>query len=135
MDTKNTGCALELEFAVECIRRGAIVSQPIGDNAPYDFIVDFGMKIYKVQIKSTSSNITNTCRNVPQVNGPSSVAVKYNEKEIDIIATKNNGVWFLFSDPHLLPTRIRINLEGSSKQKYMYVREAWHIIFGETEKK
>ncbi|MEO8433815.1 MAG: hypothetical protein ABI596_02890 [Pyrinomonadaceae bacterium] len=30
---------LELEFAAECVRRGAIVSQPFGDNAHYDFLI------------------------------------------------------------------------------------------------
>lgn len=41
MRTKDLGAAHEIEFALECIERGAIVSQPFGDNASYDLILDF----------------------------------------------------------------------------------------------
>ena len=51
---KIVGTILELEFAAECIRRGAIVSQPFGDNAHYDFLIDNHQRIYRVQVKAAS---------------------------------------------------------------------------------
>lgn len=42
---------VEAIFQVEAMKQGWIVSQPFGDNAPYDFIVDTGDRLLKVQCK------------------------------------------------------------------------------------
>jgi len=41
-----------LPFAAECIRRGAIVSEPLGDDARYDMIVDSGGRLLRANVKS-----------------------------------------------------------------------------------
>lgn len=52
MNTKQVGQIVESKFVFECSKRGLTVSQPLCDNAPYDFILEFGGKLYKVQCKS-----------------------------------------------------------------------------------
>jgi hypothetical protein len=41
-----------LAFALECVKRGAIVSEPFGDDAPYDLIVHVKAKLFKVNVKT-----------------------------------------------------------------------------------
>ena len=55
-NAKAIGCAGETLFAFRAMEEGLIVSQPMGDNSPYDFLVDNGDDILKVQIKSSASN-------------------------------------------------------------------------------
>jgi hypothetical protein len=115
---KGTGYILELEFAVECMKRGANVSQPIGDNAHYDLLVDNGAQVLKVQVKSASVDKKNsekywinTQRKLPTMSsskGPSSKAVAYAEGEIDLIVSKADGVWLIFDNCHLMPSSITV---------------------------
>lgn len=51
-NTKDIGILSELKVITELVEMGFIVSQPYGDNAPYDFIVDTGDKMLKVQVKT-----------------------------------------------------------------------------------
>lgn len=52
MNTKEQGQITESRFVFECSKLGLGVSRPIGDTAPYDFIVDYNGSLYKVQCKS-----------------------------------------------------------------------------------
>lgn len=53
---KQTGVTGELLFAYRAMEEGLTVAQPLGDNSPYDFLVDNGEDILKVQIKSSEWN-------------------------------------------------------------------------------
>tara|TARA_R110000824_G_scaffold16347_3_gene67876 strand:- start:238 stop:729 length:492 start_codon:yes stop_codon:yes gene_type:complete len=55
-NAKAIGCMGETLFAFRAMQEGLIVSQPMGDNSPYDFLVDNGDDILKVQIKSSGWN-------------------------------------------------------------------------------
>lgn len=50
--SKKQGELVELKFYQEAYERGYIVSKPFGDNTKYDFIVDSGKKLSRVQVKS-----------------------------------------------------------------------------------
>ena len=52
MNTKQIGIITETKFVFECSKLGLTVSQPIGDNAPYDFIVDFNGILKRIQCKN-----------------------------------------------------------------------------------
>lgn len=54
MNTKEFGQITESKFVFECSKLGIKVSRPIGDTAPYDFIIDIDNKLFKVQCKSMS---------------------------------------------------------------------------------
>jgi hypothetical protein len=136
---KTTGTILELEFAAECIRRGAIVSQPFGDNSHYDFLVDSGAKIYRVQVKAASLRVdqksysVNLTRKLPKMrpadSGGSSRSVPYEEGVLDCIVTRARGVWFFFDNAHLLPANADVYPEANeSVYKGNRGREQWNLI-------
>ena len=52
---KNQGELTELRFQLIATEMGLIVSKPFGDNQPYDFIVDNGNDLLKIQVKSTNT--------------------------------------------------------------------------------
>jgi hypothetical protein len=136
---KITGTALELEFAAECIRRGAVVSQPFGDNAHYDFLVDTGKQIYRVQVKSASpkpdgrSYTVNLTRKLPKMRpgdpGGSSRSVPYEEGSLDCIVTRAKGVWYFFENPHLLTANESVHPDATvNAYKGNRGREKWELI-------
>jgi hypothetical protein len=54
------GRLAELEFEKECLKRGVLIAKPVIDNQPgWDYIVDFGNGLSKVQVKKIGRN-TNT---------------------------------------------------------------------------
>jgi hypothetical protein len=123
---KDSGYILEMEFALECMRRGAQVSQPIGDNAHYDLIVEVANTLYKVQIKSASIDKEdqnkywiNTTRKVPQVSGASSKSIPYTKEEIDIIVGFAKDKWYFFSDVENMPSMATV-YPSSSKDSYKW---------------
>ncbi len=52
MNTKNIGLISESKFVLEAVKLGFNVLAPIGDNCPYDFIVEFKKKFYRIQCKT-----------------------------------------------------------------------------------
>ena len=48
------GSMAEFKFGAEASKRGWVVSTPLNDVAPYDFILDNGHSLFKIQVKSTS---------------------------------------------------------------------------------
>jgi hypothetical protein len=136
---KIIGTVLELEFAAECIRRGAVVSQPFGDNAHYDFLIDNGRKIYRVQVKTASvkadgkSYSVNLTRKLPKMRpsapGGSSRSVPYEAGALDCIVTRAKGSWFFFDRPHVLTGNEGIYPEAEiHRYKGNRGRERWDLI-------
>ena len=55
------GKLAELEFEKECLKRNLIISKPVIDNQPgWDYIVDFGNGLVKVQVKKIGRNVNNS---------------------------------------------------------------------------
>jgi hypothetical protein len=88
LSAKKKGEYAELCFAAASSLRGLIVSFPGGDSAKYDFVIDNGKKLYKVQVKSTSriatKNIKDPSYNFVAGSGHSSKKA-YLEKDIDFV--------------------------------------------------
>jgi hypothetical protein len=54
------GRLAELEFEKECLKRNLTIAKPIIDNqVGWDYIVDFGQGLVKVQVKKIGRNINN----------------------------------------------------------------------------
>ena len=51
-NSKTVGDIAELKAALYYTENDYVVSKPLGDNAPYDLIVDDGITLKKVQVKS-----------------------------------------------------------------------------------
>ena len=85
---KLQGDRAELMFMLYCQEKGYIISKPFGDNAKYDLIVDDGVTLNRVQIKSTSRKDTGKrtdCYNCLVCSGCNS-KTKYTKKDVDEIA-------------------------------------------------
>ncbi len=52
MYTKIIGVAGEQFFIARALEEGLSLSLPIGDNLPYDVLVDSGQYIHRVQVKT-----------------------------------------------------------------------------------
>ena len=52
---KTIGTAGEQFFVYRTLEGGLHVAQPLGDNLPYDLLVDSGQEILRLQIKTTTT--------------------------------------------------------------------------------
>jgi len=52
MSTKQVGGGSEAVVLAELVNRGYSVAIPFGDNDPYDLLVDAGIELYRVQVKT-----------------------------------------------------------------------------------
>lgn len=53
---RNNGDSSELSFASRAIAEGLVVAFPFGNTEGYDVLVDNGSRIYKVQVKGTTTS-------------------------------------------------------------------------------
>lgn len=100
-DTQKTGCLTEQKCFIKCIELGFVVSKPLFDNARYDFILDIGTRLLRIQVKTSywaeeekDSFIFNGFSQHSTGNG--NKRMKYTNKEIDYFMTEKNGVFYLF---------------------------------------
>lgn len=139
MGTKSVGTATMLEFALECVKRGAVVSETFGDDAPYDLIIDNGARLFKVQVKTATPKAgtagvftVNATRKVPTMStsaSPSSMSVPYKAGEIDCIVTKAGNVWFFFDDPPNMPGIVEVRPDsGPEEYKWNTGKDKWNVI-------
>lgn len=136
MKTKDLGAAHEIEFSLECIERGATVSQPLGDNAPYDLIVDAAGKLLRVQCKrggfeeaidGKPSVGTGTEKWGVNTSKPSTKKA-YTPDEIDFIVSKSGGIWYIWAIEKDFPTTIKAYPAGDGSQKWEKGRNKWDAL-------
>jgi hypothetical protein len=115
------GQIAELRFWVEALRRGVVVSRP-HHGARYDFIVDCGKRLWRVQVKSTSTKVqggyhaTTFGHRRP-----------YSPQEMDFLAiyvapTKD---WYIIPRRVIKGRRSLYLGPGARVKRY---REAWHLL-------
>ena len=101
MNTQIQGALTEQKCFLKCIEAGYIVSKPLFDNARYDFILDTGEKLYRIQVKT--SHWMDSEHSRFEFNGYSQHSLgegnkrmKYTNKEIDYFMTEKEGVYYLY---------------------------------------
>ena len=52
-NTQQKGCLTEQKCFLKCLEAGFMVSKPLFDNARYDFILDNGEKLLRIQVKTS----------------------------------------------------------------------------------
>ena len=131
-DTKSAGAVTALQFAYECVRRGAAISEPIGDNSRYDFIVDNGKQLLRVQVKTASELkpgifCVNGTRKIPK--GDKVVSVPYQKDELDCLVTLAGGFWFFFPEPYVLKGIIQIRPDAPpGHYKWNFGKDKWAFL-------
>lgn len=109
--TRNIARIAALPFAYECMRRGAIASLPLTENAQYDLIIDSGFPEALFRVKVVKANPLNNLRyeiNTRPMRDRKK-DVPYARHEVDFIVTCIKGDWYFFSQVHTLPSNQRFN--------------------------
>jgi hypothetical protein len=125
---KALGELAELAFCFKASSLGFGVSKPLGDNEPFDFILNAGHRLWKVQVKSTY-HIDETCYfNTVRasVGGRRQI---YSVENIDVLAgwVMPMDVWYIIPVQAFAPRKgveVYPHRPGSIGQ-YEPFREAW----------
>lgn len=103
-NTQYKGALTEQKCFLKCIEMGYTVSKPIFDNARYDFILDTGKKLLKIQIKTSrwkdeehTGFIFNCYSQHATMTG--NKIMKYTKDEIDFFMTEKEGKFYLYPAP------------------------------------
>ena len=98
LTSKQKGNLTELKCLSAFVEQGCGVSIPYGDNSKYDFIADVDKKLFKIQVKTSSSKDENaimfSCRST-HVNCTGVKNERYSSNEIDFFATYWNNQCYL----------------------------------------
>ena len=77
-----------------------MISKPLFDNGRYDFILDTGDKLLRIQVKTSRWNEDHsvfTFNGYSQHStGHSNKRMKYTNKEIDYFMTEKDGIFYLY---------------------------------------
>jgi hypothetical protein len=127
---KKRGEWAELVFAARAMRMGLRLAKPWGESSGYDFTVDQGQRILRVQVKSTifKEAAEGYSCSLKDSKGP------YKKNTFDFVAAYviPEDVWFILPEKvvrGMWSVGLYPKLEAA---KYREYQEAWHLLRGET---
>jgi hypothetical protein len=125
---KQRGELAEMMFMVKATQKGFAAAKPYGDSRRYDFVLDTGERLWRVQVKSSARRIYNAyC-----INGrgsPSRSHPMYTPKEIDFLVgfVVPRNAWYVIPVTALMGTTLLLYPDGrrcgGRCEKF---REAWN---------
>jgi PD-(D/E)XK endonuclease len=125
---KKRGEWAELVFAARALERGLSLARPWGESSGYDFTVDQGARIVRVQVKSTifREGAGYSCT-LKDSRGP------YKKNSFDFVAAFviPEDVWFIIPEKivrGMWSVGLNPKLETA---KYREYQEAWNLLRGE----
>jgi hypothetical protein len=126
---KKRGEWVELVFAMRAIELGLWLARPWGESSGYDFTVDMGWRIVRVQVKSTifREGAEGYSCTLKDSKGP------YKKNSFDFVAAYviPEDVWFILPEKKIRgmwSVGLYPKLETA---KYREYQEAWHLLRGE----
>jgi hypothetical protein len=129
LSSKAKGEIGELAFLHKAASLGFGVTMTYGDNERYDFIIDSGERLWRVQVKSTYC----ACRNGYRTVGYRGDRKAYTDKEIDFLVAYIGplNTWYVIPVRYLA-TALPLNfypLGGKRRSGYFeFCREAWYLM-------
>ena len=129
--TKKKGEAAELAFMLKAVSLGFGVAKPWGDSERYDFILDSGTRLTRVQIKSSSALHNGTyCVNANRHSYLTSFAYRIGEIDFVIAQIVPEDCWYVIPLEAILPhMSLPIYPEKDPRKgRYRKYREAWELI-------
>ena len=100
LSTKEKGNLTELQCLTYWYSLGYKVSIPYGENSRYDFILDTGKQLLRIQVKTSHAIKTNDGFNFAtsstRINSKGSYRRSYTEDEADYFATYFNGKCYFY---------------------------------------
>ncbi len=125
---KKRGEWAELVFAMRAIERGLQLARPWGESSGYDFMVDQGARIVRVQVKSTifKEGVSGYSCTLKDSKGP------YKKDSFDFVAAYviPEDVWYILPEKRvrgMWSVGLYPKLESA---KYREYQEAWHLLRG-----
>jgi len=143
LGTKRMGELAELAFMYKAASLDFGVAKPYGDSRPYDFLLQHGSRVLRIQVKSVFTTNRGEKRfcysvNVFQTHYKKGIA-HYSANDIDFIAAfvAPHNAWYLIPIESL-STRKSIHLYPAGKKKrtaglFEHYREAWHLLKDQAE--
>jgi hypothetical protein len=128
---KRQGELSEIAFALKAIELGFGISQPIGDSRRYDFILDSGQHLWRIQVKSTGG--VHDRGYIINAYWASKGHVPYTADQIDFLVAYviSLGVWYIIPVEAFAPrTSLPLYPDPDSKVvgRYEKYREAWGLL-------
>lgn len=117
MECNYMGCMAEYLFATECLKKGFNVSMPLLDSSPYDCVIEVGGRLLKIQVKSTTKNLT-TNKNSVHINlgNDKNLYTKENVDYFAIFSFLFNG-FFIIKNTGCMKS-IRLNINGKYSENF-----------------
>jgi hypothetical protein len=131
-NTKRSGEISEAAFLHKAVKLGFKVTKPWGDSERYDFVVDSGKRLWRVQIKCTGALRAGGYHIQPIHFVYGEKKVVYTADEIDVLAAHivPLDVWYLVPVQALAAgTSLRLYPEGGcARARFEKYREAWQVL-------
>ncbi|MGA8151808.1 MAG: group I intron-associated PD-(D/E)XK endonuclease [Terriglobales bacterium] len=131
-NTKRTGELSGAGFLLKAETLGLHVSYPWGDSERYDFILDAGSRLWRIQLKSTEAlrNQGYDIRPIYFVYGQGAVA--YTADDIDVLVAHviPKDTWYIIPVEAFSPyknLRLYPDIERR-RARWEKFREAWHLL-------
>ena len=122
----------EVAFVHKAMSLGFVTAKPYGQNHRYDFIVDGGKNLWRVQVK-TCTSVQDDLYKVGIHRSLNGVPVPYTESELDFVAVyiMPKKTWYVLPVREVVgQTYLRFRGPGANhiRDPYAYYREAWHLL-------
>jgi hypothetical protein len=133
INTQQIGCLTEQKCFVKCLEAGYMVSKPLFDNARYDFILDTGKQLLRIQVKTSTWNEDCSAFSFngysQHSTGNGNKRMKYTNKEIDYFMTEKDGIFYLYPADEVGFTVKKLRI--TSKQNQSSIKWAKDYEFSE----
>jgi hypothetical protein len=136
---KQRGELAEMAFTYKAAGLGFAVAKPYGDSESYDFILDSGVRLWRVQVKSTYGPRAHAyCVNAFSSSGAGEKKA-YTAKQIDILVAflVAENAWYVVPVKAFAP-RKHLNFYPSGSKtggRYEQYREAWDLMRPKTRRR
>jgi hypothetical protein len=133
---KRAGELSEAAFVLKASEMGFLVAKPWGDSERYDFILDAGWRLWRVQLKSTAVLHGRGYEVQPIYSVYGKGKAGYTAEEIDalVVHVRPLDVWYVLPAEAFLPRknlRFYPDIECRAARWERY-REAWHVLRGKS---
>ena len=132
LGAKRRGELAELAFLHQASKLGFKVSKPYGDSDRYDFIVDTGQRLIKIQVKSTGHEVSPGSYSVNAGRHLCGGVVPYLRSQVDfmVVYIVPEEMWYILPI-RVVGWRVSLRLTGRMNTRpgaYGKYREAWELL-------
>lgn len=120
--SKHKGSITEIKFLLLCLENHIGVSQPYGDNNAYDFIIDQGGRLYRIQVKGTYRQKQKSGHYRINILSRTKRKKKVHYQEVDFFAfyIQECDVWYIIPQSRLKGDAVDLRPNGRSvMNKYL----------------